>query len=193
MLAPANSNGREQEDYINKSFHSVWVHDVTTATVCVAQVQMDLQDAAAWGQGMPRLKSAILLLNLWVWSYSFFFTHRGFWSALLRCELGTPLCVVLVWTGQTQLGNTHCSTLGTAARVRNESEPFVVLVSDKGPGPKIRGWSSSACGLQFLTVCKCLQLSIGSYIQRQMDPLLNVAENRKMVPCCFCLVAEQRI
>lgn len=156
-LAPANSSGCEQEYNINKSFHSVWVPDVTTAPMCIAQVQMDLQDAAAWGQGMPRLKSLILLLKLcsvWAGCQSgvfFLFTHRGFWSALLRCELGTPVCVMLVWTGQTQLGNTLCSVLGAATRVRNKSEPFVILVRDQGPGPKIRGQSSSACGLQCWT------------------------------------------
>ena len=90
---------------------------------------------------MRRLKSAIPLLNLCsrcdsgVIPFSLYVGD----FALLRCELGTPACVVLVCTGQAQLGNTHCPTLGITASISNKPKPYAILVNDRGPGPRIRG------------------------------------------------------
>lgn len=154
MLAPANSCCCEQEEYINKSFHSEWVHDVTTATLCIAQVQLQLQDAAAWGHRMPRLKSAILLLSLCSGCESGvtpFSLHTG--DFVLHCRgvnLAPPVCCAGV-NGPGSAGKHPLPRTGVTTSIRNEPKPFVILVSDQGPGPRVRGQSSSACGLPCLT------------------------------------------
>lgn len=148
VIATASSCGYKQEEYINKSFNSVWFHDVTSAALCVAKLRCASPNGAS-ARCCLRVGDAtfeicclacVLVLWVYVWSDSFLFA-RPWISALPRHELGIPPNVTLPLTSQAVLEWIHQlpDTWELATSIGNKPKPFVILVNDQGPGPRARG------------------------------------------------------
>lgn len=110
VIAPASSCGCKQEEYINKSFNSVWFRDVTSAALCVAKLRCASPNGASAccclrvGDATFEICCPACVIVLWVcvWSDSFLFAQLWI-SVLPTCELGTSPNLMLALTSQAVL------------------------------------------------------------------------------------------
>ena len=92
--APANSCGCKQEKHVNKSFNSIWFHDVTSAALWIAKLHCTSPNGASAcycpriGDAMFEICCPAFVLVPWVWVWS---------DSFLLAPLWVSVCVTEMW------------------------------------------------------------------------------------------------